>query len=214
MQQPIFNATRERDNKLFYKSYKNDKGVFQFHSQIELYFIDEGEMEVWLNDKYRILRAGEMSVALSYDAHAYKTPESSRSSVLIIPPYMCEEFIAATKTKKSTNPFICDPETVKRIKYCYEQIKRDNINDIEKLVHEFGDRLTFFGCMDTYEVRIPNVPQEEVDRLTAERIDNICRGGCVFPLGNSTVPGLRDAVNKALAQREDFFRIEKNRVLP
>ena len=133
MQQPIFNATRERDNKLFYKSYKNDKGVFQFHSQIELYFIDEGEMEVWLNDKYIILRAGEMSVALSYDAHAYKTPESSRSSVLIIPPYMCEEFIAATRTKKSTNPFICDPQTVKRIKYCYEQIKRDNINDIEKL---------------------------------------------------------------------------------
>ena len=88
------------------------------------------------------------------------------------------------------------------------------VNDIERLVHEFGDRMTFFGCMDTYEVRIPNVPQEEVDRLTAERIDNICRGGCVFPLGNSTVPGLREAVDKALSQREHFFDIPENRVLP
>ena len=88
------------------------------------------------------------------------------------------------------------------------------VNDIEKLVHEFGDRLTFFGCMDTLPVRLPNVPQEEVDRLTAERIDNICRGGCVFPLGNSTVPGLREAVEKALAQREDFFKTERNRILP
>ena len=133
MQQPIFNAIRERDNKLFYKSYKNDKGVFQFHSQIELYFVDEGEMEAWINDKYRLLHAGEMSVALSYDAHAYKTPQSSRSSVLIIPPYMCEEFISATRAKKSTNPFISNPDAVKKIKLCYEEIKRDDLNDIERL---------------------------------------------------------------------------------
>lgn len=88
------------------------------------------------------------------------------------------------------------------------------VNDIERLVHEFGDRLTFFGCMDTLPVRLPNVSQEEIDRLTAERIDNICRGGCVFPLGNSTVPGLREAVEKALAAREDFFSAERNRSLP
>lgn len=74
--------------------------------------------------------------------------------------------------------------------------------------------MTFFGCMDTLPVRLPGVSQDEVDRLTAERIDNICRGGCVFPLGNSTVPGLREAVEKALAAREDFFKDPKNRVLP
>lgn len=88
------------------------------------------------------------------------------------------------------------------------------VNDIERLVHEYGDRMTFFGCMDTLPVRLPGVSQEEVDRLTAERIDNICRGGCVFPLGNSTVPGLREAVEKALAEREDFFKNLKNRRLP
>ena len=131
--QPIFNIVRERNNNLFYKSYRNDEGVFQFHSQIELYFVDEGEMEAWVGDKYRLLKAGEMSVALSYNPHAYKTPESSRSSVLIIPTYICEEFINAVKGKKATNPFIYKKDVVEKIKRCYEEIKRDGINSIEQL---------------------------------------------------------------------------------
>lgn len=88
------------------------------------------------------------------------------------------------------------------------------MNDLLPLVHRFGDRMTFFGCMDTPEVQARGVPQETIDRLTAERIDLFCRGGAVFPLGNSTVPGLRAAVDKALAERKDFFAKPENRVLP
>lgn len=133
MQQPMFNAVRERDNKLFYKSYKNDKTVLQFHSQIELYFVDGGEMDFWVGGHYKRLSGGEMSVALSYDSHAYKTPLASESSVLIIPPYMCEEFINATKGKKATCPFITDKATVEKIKECYKEIKRPDIGRIEQL---------------------------------------------------------------------------------
>jgi len=88
------------------------------------------------------------------------------------------------------------------------------MNDIPSLVHRFGDRLTFFGGMDTPEVQARGLSQEEIDRMAAERIDLICRGGAVFPLGNSTVPGLRAAVDKALAARADFFTKPENRVLP
>ncbi len=88
------------------------------------------------------------------------------------------------------------------------------MNDIKALVHRFGGRMTFFGCMDVPEVQRPGVPQEEVERITAERIDDICWGGAVFPLGNSTIPGLRAAVEKSLAQRADFFTRPENRVLP
>ena len=74
--------------------------------------------------------------------------------------------------------------------------------------------MTFFGCMDTSEVQLPGVPQDELDWRTAERIDDICRGGAVFPLGNSTVSGLRFSVEKALAARKDFFKKPENRILP
>ena len=129
--QAKFGIERERQNKLFYKSYQNDKGAFHFHSQIELYFVDEGEMEVTVNNHNRLLKAGEMSVALSFDAHAYKTPSASKSSVLIIPSYMCEEFISAIKHKRVTNPFILDKSKVTKIKECIEEISKDGINDIK-----------------------------------------------------------------------------------
>ena len=130
--QAKFNVARERQNQLFYKEYKNDSCVFQFHSQIELYFVDGGEMEFTVNNHRRTLHAGEMSVALSYDTHAYNTPEYSRSSTFIIPMHMCEAFIAVTKNKKPNNPFICDKATVKRIKSMINEIRRPDINEIEK----------------------------------------------------------------------------------
>ena len=133
MMRAEFGIKREKHNKLFYKEYTNDKGIFHFHSQIELYFVDEGEMEVIVNSQRKVLKGGEMSVALSYDAHAYKTPESSKSSVLIIPPYLCEEFISAIKSKRVVRPFICNPETVRKIKGCIAEIKEDNLNEIKLL---------------------------------------------------------------------------------
>ncbi len=88
------------------------------------------------------------------------------------------------------------------------------MNDIKKLVHEYGDKMTFFGCMDTPEVQRRGITPEKVYALTKERIEDICRGGVVFPLGNSTVPGLGPAVQKILAEEADFFKKAENRVLP
>jgi len=129
--QARFGIERERYNKLYYKDYTNDKGLFHFHSQIELYMITDGEMEVCVNSSRKLLQKGEMSVALSYDAHAYRTPESSKSSVLIIPLYMCEEFSAAIKHKRVSNPFICNKQAVEKIRNCAIELRRDDINEVE-----------------------------------------------------------------------------------
>jgi len=129
--QARFGIERERYNKLYYKDYTNDKGIFHFHSQIELYMITDGEMEVCVNSCRRLLKKGEMSVALSYDAHAYRTPDESKSSVLIIPLYMCEEFNTAIKHKRVTNPFICNAKAVEKIRNCAMEIRRDDINEVE-----------------------------------------------------------------------------------
>lgn len=131
--QPQFGIERERHNKLFWKHYQNDKGVLHFHSQIELYFVDEGEMEVFVNNHRKILKGGEMSVALSYDAHSYRTPKTSKSSVFIIPAYLCEEFLAVIKDKEVSDPFICNIETVKKIKSYLRELQTKSVNSIEQL---------------------------------------------------------------------------------
>lgn len=131
--QPRFNIERDRANTLFLRSYRNDFCLFQFHSQVELYFVDEGEMELFVGGRMETLGSGELSVALSYDPHVYRTPDTSRSSVLLIPPYMCEEFIAATKGKRLQTPFIKDKAVVSRIKGYYEALKDEGIGKVSQL---------------------------------------------------------------------------------
>ncbi len=126
-----FGIERERHNKLFYKEYNNDKGIFHFHSQIELYFVTGGEMEIYVGNQGRCVKAGEMSVALSYEPHSYKTPVESTSKVFIIPAYLCEEFINLIGNKRATNPFITDKETVALIGSMVDEA-RNASNEIKK----------------------------------------------------------------------------------
>ena len=130
--QPRFYIEREREQDVFYKEYTNGTGYFGFHSPIELYFVNEGQMEVVINNQKRVLSENQMSVALSFDAHTYKTIEESKSCVLIIPTYMCEEFIAGIKHKRILNPYICNEEAVIKIKEYVKELNKPDVNNIMK----------------------------------------------------------------------------------
>ena len=129
---PRFYIEREKEQDIFYKEYTNGTGYFGFHSPIELYFVNDGEMEVYINDQKKILKKNQMSVALSFDAHTYKTLKSSKSSVLIIPTYMCEEFLSEIQRKRTLSPYICDEKTVLKIKKYLKALNKKGINHIEK----------------------------------------------------------------------------------
>ena len=128
-----FNIEREKQNHLFAGHYQNDYCFLQFHSAIEIYMVDMGEMEMLVNGHSQRLTAGQISVALSYDAHAYKTPVASASSILLIPPHLCEEFVALIKNKRLANPFITDPEAYRQIKICHEKLMHSGNNPIREL---------------------------------------------------------------------------------
>ncbi len=130
--QAVFGIKREKNNQLYYSEYQNDKGPFHFHSSIELYFIDEGEMEVFVNDKKTVLEAGQMSVSLSFCPHGYKTQNFSRSAVLIIPTYLCTEFINYIKDKKVLLPFILQKDKVAQIRSYSRKIIKNDINPIKR----------------------------------------------------------------------------------
>lgn len=130
--QARFGIERELQNQLFYKECENDNGDIHFHSQIEICIVDEGEMDVLINDKRRTLKKGEMCVSLRYDAHVYKPVTYSKSTVLVMPLYMCGEFMAAVKDKKVANPFICDAAVVETIKDCCHEIKKNTHNQIKQ----------------------------------------------------------------------------------
>ena len=173
--QARFNVEREKKNTLFYKSYKNDFCLFQFHSQIEIYFVDEGEMEMLVDGRREVLRAPAVSASLGYVTHQYHTPEHSRSSVLLIPTHICEEFISAVKGKRLATPYVTDPKTCAELKECYNAIRDSEGNHVKQL----GYIYTMLGTLlDSIEL----LPTEDgIDNNLAQRIlmyiDESFRGG-------------------------------------
>lgn len=101
-----------------------------FHTQIELYFVEDGQVEALINNQRKLLEADQMAVALSYDTHLFRSVGSSRSSVLVIPPHMCEEFTTLVQGKQVANPFICDAATVRRIKTYVDAIRSGTCNPV------------------------------------------------------------------------------------
>lgn len=131
--QAHFDIERERSRELI-KEVINDNidgnCPFNFHSQIELYFVEEGEIRAFINDHEKILKKGQMAIAMNYDAHLFRSIKNSKSSILIIPSEICNEFLQTTKGKHINSPFICDVDTVKKIKFYVDAIK-DGCNDIK-----------------------------------------------------------------------------------
>ena len=130
--QANFNLSRDRDNQLRCWSYRNDRCVIQFHSLIEIYMVDDGEMEMMVNGKKATLKAGEFSVALSYDTHMYRTPTASSSSVILIPPHLCEEFLSLTKEKRIVDPFVRDPAVYAQLRHCWRVLREKGLSDITR----------------------------------------------------------------------------------
>ncbi len=128
--QAKFGIERELSDEIFYKECENDNGDFHFHSQIEICIVDEGEMNVLINENMKKLKKGDMSIALSYDSHFYQPVNYSKTSLLIIPLHMCNEIISIINNKKVINPFICDCEVTKEVKKYFNKIKKGTENEI------------------------------------------------------------------------------------
>lgn len=132
--QAYFDVERERSNEL-YKRIINDnidgRSHFKFHSQIELYFVDEGEIDACINTERRVIKKDELAVALSYDPHLFRSLGESRSSILVIPADVCREFSLAVQNKRVKNPFICDRATVEEIRYYVELILSERENNVK-----------------------------------------------------------------------------------
>ena len=117
-----FGVRRELEDRLFLDRWESGGGTFHFHSQIEIFFVDQGEGGAWINDRYRPMKAGEMAVALSYDAHRFYAEEGSKVRCLIVPLRMCGDFLSETKKKSAIDPFVTDPAAFRAFRSCVDAI--------------------------------------------------------------------------------------------
>ncbi|MBQ6823421.1 MAG: helix-turn-helix transcriptional regulator [Clostridia bacterium] len=145
-----FGLTREQKNQLSCSTGVRPYSRLHFHSQIELCLVEEGAVEVWVNDRHRIMKKGEFSVALSYDAHGYLGKEEGKACFLIIPTDLCGEFLAAVQNKRMGNPFLADPEVFSLLLDCGYQLKeRPNKVKTQGLIYLILG--TLLDCMELEE---------------------------------------------------------------
>ena len=107
--QAEFLLKTEKSSDLTVTEIKNRSYRLHFHSNIELILVLDGELEVWINNRRKLLRKGEISVAWSYDAHGYATPLHSVSLSVIIPPRYYSEFLPLFNNRHTNDPFLSDP---------------------------------------------------------------------------------------------------------
>lgn len=120
--QAKFLLQREVKNFVEYNRIKNPSFEVHFHSQIELYLVLDGTIEIIVNNHKRILKKGELSVALSYDTHGYRNIDNSEVLFLSIPTSFCGDFLTLSNGKRLPSPFIDSPEDYEIIRGAMEKI--------------------------------------------------------------------------------------------
>ena len=90
------------------------------------------------------------------------------------------------------------------------------VNDVRTILRKFGRKICLTGGMDNKEVRASHLTAEQVHDLVGKRMDDLCRGGALFPFGNTNanIPHLLDAINECLLERKDFYKTPSNRLFP
>ena len=106
-----FHLKREINDALDFGIGRNPVVDVNFHSQIEIYMVRSGAVEILVNNRKKIVNAGGIAVSLSYDAHGYRTVEDAETGYLIIPRSYCADFLQLISGSHSYFPFIDDADT-------------------------------------------------------------------------------------------------------
>lgn len=109
VQKAFFEIFRDTDYQLHLGVSENNAFDPHYHSNIEIVYLIEGEIEITVGEETQLLTAGQLAVADSYDVHSYRTPEHSLSYVMIIPLELVGSFSRLNEGKTFATPFLTDP---------------------------------------------------------------------------------------------------------
>jgi len=116
---PKLLVNREGTNDIFCRcSVRAGFTGFHFHSHMELYLVEQGEVDVWINQQHQRLHTGEMGVILSYDPHQYEPSGDAVITYLIVPAHLCRELDG----KSAGHPFLSDPALFDAVHKCCQVI--------------------------------------------------------------------------------------------
>ncbi len=87
-----FEAFRDRDSRIHISKLRGKQFEAHFHSNIEVMYVESGQLEVSIDGDKRILPKGSVAVAESYVVHSLTASEDSDIRVAIIPVNRVPDF--------------------------------------------------------------------------------------------------------------------------
>lgn len=124
----------------FYEIKKNEKPMYfnnfitnninfpqHLHSYVEIIYVLEGELNVGINEKSRLLKKGEAGFSFPNDIHCYSTPSVSKSIIVLFSPEIINGFFGSKQELTLENPyFICDIKVIELLNMLLEEFKGQN----------------------------------------------------------------------------------------
>lgn len=121
-----FELSRDYYKEIFCEVSEYSRCDPHFHSNIEIVYMIEGELEVTINNQTAVLRPGWVSVANSYDIHTYRTPSYSKARIIIVPIDIVKSFKNLTKTANFASPFMENCELSHDIDFATSRLTQFN----------------------------------------------------------------------------------------
>lgn len=101
-----------------------------FHRQFEILYVVEGENEVIINTTKRLLSAGEIAFADSYDIHAFQSKKGCMSVSIIFPYAVMHNFIKQRGTNRFAENFISKKDALEFIPILTMMQRYKNMHDL------------------------------------------------------------------------------------
>ena len=160
--QAIFHIERDQINHFHIEHYRELKilGKLNFHSHIELFLVNRGEIEFRVNDTVETLHAGELAVVPSYAVHQFLSPQCPVDCTFVfLPIFLCPDFMEATAGKHIASPAVRDAEAIKTVQEAVAKLENQDLNAIEQT----GYIHVILGTILRYISLEDSPPQTDVD---------------------------------------------------
>lgn len=86
-----------------------------YHDNAEIFIVESGEVEVTVNQKKYLLKAGDFSVADSYDEHSYSCDGKVKATVVIVPYRYLNRFNYYKKGLEIVEHVVSNEQTARRL---------------------------------------------------------------------------------------------------
>lgn len=126
----FYEARRDKHVKICISWNTNNICFPHFHQQIEMIYIEDGEINVSINEESTLLKKGEMAIIDSFDIHSFASSENALTTVLILPYSYISTYINFKRNRKLNGYFIKDTVATEKIHDLIRQLNIDNPNEL------------------------------------------------------------------------------------